>query len=389
VDLAGTHYDTLCVSRSAPNQVVRAAYMQLAKLYHPDGSSPDEERMKQINEAWHVLSSTSRRALYDAELTLLEHKHRPGADDSSERTTTEPTPSTEREESPLGHQGWGEASTPESTGPDGHGRPGWGEVVDEPEVVARRRPPGPATVRSLHGRALFCSILLAFLAGSAVLATLSLLSRARSYDRLLPEARLEQISSLTDEESMRIAEANGLVSSAVLAAVAVGAITLVAFASWQHRYATNAELLAGRYAFGPNWAVIGWVLLPLCCLVPALSVLIALVQLLSASKATARHGQGAGSGLLVIVSGVTLALAVQYLALGQPVAVGDPSDLDRLVIDGATLDGAAIASRAGADRTTAWWWCLLGTGSLLSLLTIRRLTRGQMAILGDRALFAR
>lgn len=66
--LAPTHYDTLGVSPHARPEVIRAAYVALAKLHHPDGATPNEERMKQVNQAWDVLSAPEARAAYDAEL---------------------------------------------------------------------------------------------------------------------------------------------------------------------------------------------------------------------------------------------------------------------------------------------------------------------------------
>ena len=63
-----THYDNLKVARSAPPEVIRAAYRVLAQKYHPDvNKSPDAGRiMKVINEAYAVLSDPERRAAHDA-----------------------------------------------------------------------------------------------------------------------------------------------------------------------------------------------------------------------------------------------------------------------------------------------------------------------------------
>ncbi len=69
-----TLYDLLEVSPNASPEVIKAAYRQLALKYHPD-KQPDararqqaEERMKQINAAYNILSDPARRAEYDRRL---------------------------------------------------------------------------------------------------------------------------------------------------------------------------------------------------------------------------------------------------------------------------------------------------------------------------------
>ncbi|MFW0859515.1 MAG: DnaJ domain-containing protein [Dehalococcoidia bacterium] len=61
------YYATLQVHPEADREVVVAAYRRLAAKYHPDVStSPDAaEKMKQLNEAYEVLSDPARRAAYD------------------------------------------------------------------------------------------------------------------------------------------------------------------------------------------------------------------------------------------------------------------------------------------------------------------------------------
>jgi hypothetical protein len=61
-------YAVLGIPRDASQQQVAGAHRRLAKRFHPD-LHPDEEtasHMRQVNEAWRVLSSTARRAEYDA-----------------------------------------------------------------------------------------------------------------------------------------------------------------------------------------------------------------------------------------------------------------------------------------------------------------------------------
>lgn len=67
-----TYYDILEISENASDEVVRMAYKALAKKYHPDVFKGDpkeaEEKMKQINEAFEILSDNQKRKQYDDSL---------------------------------------------------------------------------------------------------------------------------------------------------------------------------------------------------------------------------------------------------------------------------------------------------------------------------------
>jgi DnaJ-class molecular chaperone len=61
------YYDVLGVGRDASSEEINKAYRKLAVEWHPDrNKSPEaEERFKEINEAYEVLSNSEKRAAYD------------------------------------------------------------------------------------------------------------------------------------------------------------------------------------------------------------------------------------------------------------------------------------------------------------------------------------
>ena len=61
------YYETLGVQRNASAEDLKGAFRKLARKYHPDVSqeADAEERFKEINEAYAVLSDDQKRAAYD------------------------------------------------------------------------------------------------------------------------------------------------------------------------------------------------------------------------------------------------------------------------------------------------------------------------------------
>jgi len=65
--VSGSLYETLGVNESASAEEIKKAYRRLARKYHPDiNKSPDaEEKFKEINAAYEILSNKEKRKQYD------------------------------------------------------------------------------------------------------------------------------------------------------------------------------------------------------------------------------------------------------------------------------------------------------------------------------------
>ena len=65
---SGDYYNTLGVSKGASQDEIKKAYRRLALKYHPDrnkGDKGSQEKFKEINEAYEVLSDSEKRKRYD------------------------------------------------------------------------------------------------------------------------------------------------------------------------------------------------------------------------------------------------------------------------------------------------------------------------------------
>ncbi len=73
------YYEILEVSQSASQEVIEKAYKTLAKKYHPDlqdgiDKTYAEQKMKELNEAYDVISNQEKRKSYDFELENFERE---------------------------------------------------------------------------------------------------------------------------------------------------------------------------------------------------------------------------------------------------------------------------------------------------------------------------
>jgi curved DNA-binding protein CbpA len=81
------HYKTLGIARTASKDVIRKAYLQLAKKYHPDiNNAPTANAMFQkIQEAYSILSDESKKRDYDSGLGSESYSSSSGATGGASR----------------------------------------------------------------------------------------------------------------------------------------------------------------------------------------------------------------------------------------------------------------------------------------------------------------
>ena len=62
------YYEVLGVQKGAGEEEIKKAYKKMARKYHPDlnpGDKDAEEKFKEVNEAYEVLSDSEKKARYD------------------------------------------------------------------------------------------------------------------------------------------------------------------------------------------------------------------------------------------------------------------------------------------------------------------------------------
>lgn len=80
------YYDILQINKNASPEIIEKAYKVLAKKYHPDLQAKEnkkqaEERLKEINEAYEILSNPEKKQNYDDLLLSQEQKVEPNLED--------------------------------------------------------------------------------------------------------------------------------------------------------------------------------------------------------------------------------------------------------------------------------------------------------------------
>jgi len=72
------YYDILGVSKSANADEIKRAYRKKAHEYHPDKGAGNEDKFKEVNEAYQVLSNQDKRGQYDQYGQTFEQAQRNG-----------------------------------------------------------------------------------------------------------------------------------------------------------------------------------------------------------------------------------------------------------------------------------------------------------------------
>ncbi len=94
--MSKNYYDILQVNENASPEIIEKAYKVLAKKYHPDLQTPEnkiqaEEILKEINEAYEILSDAGKKHIYDN--SLAEERER--KEKQQQQTYTNAIPKTD------------------------------------------------------------------------------------------------------------------------------------------------------------------------------------------------------------------------------------------------------------------------------------------------------
>src|SRR4051812_34584893 len=90
-------YKVLGILREASQDDIRKAYRNLVRQYHPDANPKDpkaEERFKEVQQAYEVLSNEEKRQEYDKQFytsSRASRSGRPRTRGAGQRTKTETT----------------------------------------------------------------------------------------------------------------------------------------------------------------------------------------------------------------------------------------------------------------------------------------------------------
>lgn len=60
-----SYYDVLGVDKTATQDQIKKAYRKMSMKHHPDKTGGDDEKFKEINEAYETLSDANKRKMYD------------------------------------------------------------------------------------------------------------------------------------------------------------------------------------------------------------------------------------------------------------------------------------------------------------------------------------
>ena len=82
--MATNYYDTLGVKKDATSEEVKRSYRKLAHQYHPDKDKGNEQKFKEINEAYQVLGDLEKRNQYDQYGQTFDQAQRNGGGFSSD-----------------------------------------------------------------------------------------------------------------------------------------------------------------------------------------------------------------------------------------------------------------------------------------------------------------
>jgi curved DNA-binding protein len=88
----GNYYEMLGVTKNASSAEIKKAYRTLAIKYHPDrnlGNKVAEEKFKDINEAYEVLSDQTRRVQYDQSINRKNFINKTGLGNFGRNNTAE------------------------------------------------------------------------------------------------------------------------------------------------------------------------------------------------------------------------------------------------------------------------------------------------------------